>query len=438
MKKYCPYLVILAFLLIPAFVFAVEVDTAPTTDTLIDDSSNLEDRIVVTLKVRPIGLDRLALKASFYNPYRCTWYGHLFLEREDPSGNFHTIGRRYRTEIPGGTRISGRLIIRRPVDEGPHRFFARAYHPDGGDREPFFNTLLDPSDNGDSSSGDQGSELVISNKVLHSSFDVKIEEDHSDLTDQSPCDDEITATPAPIDVRLSLEPGKRVIKVMTCWKNGSPDLWSGDLYIDVTNPAGGLYIVRRDLGVRIPEGVGFCTYDKTRRPTRPGVYLVTSRALRRDGSDEARWLNPGTTEINAVCNGELCELIEPDQNRAGIELKGRSSIHLVSDFFSEFTRVKMEYLVNTGDGIPLYRSYDITEYCEIRQRWVGSDNHMEVHFNTFRLPIGPRTWAHYTIELHPMPPLPTGSKTSDSLWIFTNGGELSDGVDPGRRGLLGR
>lgn len=134
----------------------------------------------------------------------------------------------------------------------------------------------------------------------------------------------------------------------------------------------------------------------------------------------------GTTEIDAVCNGELCELIEPDQDRAGIELKGRSMIHLESDFFSEFTRVTMEILVNNGDGIPVYRSYDITEFCEIRQYPSGGKNQIAVHFNTFRLPIGPNTWTHYTIELHPMPPVPEGAKTSDSLWILTHGGELTD------------
>ncbi len=62
----------------------------------------------------------------------------------------------------------------------------------------------------------------------------------------------------------------------------------------------------------------------------------------------------------------------------------------------------------------------------IRQRHVGGKNYIEVHFNTFNLPIGPRTWAHYTIQLHPMPVIMEGSKISDSLWIFTNGAELTD------------
>ena len=124
---------------------------------------------------------------------------------------------------------------------------------------------------------------------------------------------------------------------------------------------------------------------------------------------------PLTTEITGVCNRVMCELIEPEQEIAEIVLTGRSSIHLISDFFSEFTTVEMSY----GD-----LTLDISEYCEIRQNIFGPLNHIDVHFNTFYLPIGPRTWAFYTIQLHPMPPAPTGAKTSDDIWIFTNGSEL--------------
>lgn len=426
MKRYCFYLVAFAFVLNPAFGFADEINTAQTTGAITDNPTAFDSRIIVKLKVKPLDSDRLALRVSFYNPYRCTWSGHLFLEHEDHEGNTHTIVRKYHTEISGGTRIGGFIVIPRPDDVDTHSFVARAYAPDGSDQEDYVSIDDGTSDNEGPPPNDNGSELVLSNKVIQSSFNIKIKEDYSDLIDQSACDDGSNATPAPIDVRLFLKPYDRVIKVKTVWKNGSLSAWKGDLYIDVNRFGKRLKIIRRDLDARMSAGTGFCTFDRTRLPE-TGVYRFTARALRRDGSAEVTWQNPGATEINAVCNGEICELIEPDQNRAGIYLKGRSMIRLESDFFSEFTRVTMEYLTPSTDP-SLYRSVDITKFCEIRQQWIGAKNQIEVNFNTFRLPIGPETWANYTIELHPMPIAPDGAKTADSLWVLTHGGELTDMV----------
>jgi len=128
-------------------------------------------------------------------------------------------------------------------------------------------------------------------------------------------------------------------------------------------------------------------------------------------------VTPGLTEINAVCNGEMCELIEPEQEQAYIVLKGRSSIHLQSDFFSEFTSVELCTDVTEGP-----RCYDITEHCEISQRFVGSKNSLDIDFDTRRLPIGPNTWAHYTIQLHPLPTPSIDAKTADSILVLTHGG----------------
>lgn len=427
MKKYCFYLVAFAFILNPIFGFADEINTALTTEAITDNPTAVDSRIIVKLKVNPLDSERLALKVSFYNPYRYTWSGHLFLEHENLEGNIHTIARKYHTEIPGGTRISGIIVIPRPNDVDTHFFVARAYAPDGGDSETYVSIDDGASDNAGPSFSDNGSETVLSNKVIQSSFNITIKEDFSNLIDQSPCDDGNNATPAPIDVRLFLKPYDRVIKVKTVWENGSLNAWKGDLYIDVIgSSAKKLKIIRRDLDTRMRPGTGFCTFDRTRLPE-AGVYRFAARALRRDGSAEATWQNPGATEINTVCNEHLCELIEPDQNRAGIELKGLSMISLESDFFSEFTRVTMEYLA-PGTDPPVHLSYDITRFCEIRQSWVGSKNQIEVHFNTFRLPVGPETWAYYTVELHPMPIVPDGAKTADSLWVLTRGGEMTDGV----------
>jgi hypothetical protein len=123
---------------------------------------------------------------------------------------------------------------------------------------------------------------------------------------------------------------------------------------------------------------------------------------------------PGTTEITSVCNEVICELIEPEQTTADITLLGNSVIHLESDFFSDFTDVTLDYSAMT---------FDITDYCKIEQYWVGLKNHVEVSFSTFDLPVGESAWARYTVELHPMPPVPEGAKLSDSIWIATSGDE---------------
>ena len=123
----------------------------------------------------------------------------------------------------------------------------------------------------------------------------------------------------------------------------------------------------------------------------------------------------GTTEITAVCNQIICELIEPEQEKAEIILSGDSTIHLVSDFFSEHTSLTMAY----GDS-----NFDITDLCRIEQDICCSENHIGVYFNTYELPIVTNDIARYTIRLNPMPPVPERFKFEDSLWIHTCGQPL--------------
>jgi hypothetical protein len=125
----------------------------------------------------------------------------------------------------------------------------------------------------------------------------------------------------------------------------------------------------------------------------------------------------GTTEVTAVCCGTFCEHIEPEQQEAHIILTGDSIICLISDFFSEVTNVEM-YI----DGY----NFDITDLCQIVQYLGpgGLKNYIEVRFDSMQLPVGPLTYACYTIKLHPLPPAPSGSKTSDVIWILTNGFDL--------------
>jgi hypothetical protein len=129
-----------------------------------------------------------------------------------------------------------------------------------------------------------------------------------------------------------------------------------------------------------------------------------------DATDAAR----GTTEIIAVCNTAMCERIAPEQRSARLTLTGQSVIDLESDFFSEYTTVSMAYGGST---------FDITSLCKLSQYPAGGKYHTRITFDTMNLPIGPRTWAEYTISVHPMPGVPAGAKLIDSLWILTNGPE---------------
>jgi len=143
-----------------------------------------------------------------------------------------------------------------------------------------------------------------------------------------------------------------------------------------------------------------------------------------DGSDlsllTTNWLRPApfevpsTTEITAVCKGEMCELIEPEQTAASITFTGSSSIHLESDFFSSFTQVDLYSESFSGD---------ITGFCDVNQVPNGPRNSIDVSFNSYDLPIGPSTWARYTIQLNPLPPPPSAAKTSDQIWVLTDGPE---------------
>ena len=387
-------------------------DAVSLTST--DRDVRLRERIEVGLHVRTEG-DQVLVGVRFHNPYRCHWKGDLFLEREAPDGSVHHVARRYGVEIRGGSTVGGTVILRRPDAVGTHLFSARAFQWNGGDEERWMNCELRSTDSlvsatacperAEIADGD----LIVAREVLDAQID-----DEPSLVDDSaliPCLENVRP---PIHSDVTLRTYREYVDVMTEWQNRTREYWRGDLYIDVVTPDNYIKVLRRDRALTIAPGIGFCSLDRHSRPNVPGVYLVTSRAMRREGGADQRWVNPGGTEINAVCNGEVCELIRPEQRRAGITLTGRSVIHLESDFFSEFTRVELAY----GGG-----RFDITDQCRIRQYASGDKNHVEVHFDTMNLPIGPRTWGRYTIELHPMPVISDGAKVRDRLWIFTNGGE---------------
>lgn len=413
---------------------AAETSARAVPDTLVEEQR--PRRIQVRLNVRDLGA-LLALDVSFHNPYRCHWTGDLFVEREDPTDRAHHIARGHQVTIRGGSTLSGTILVRRPLPVGPdsvdtdgiHVFSARAYKWNGGDQEPYWNcpTLTDGSRQPCLLAEEPGGELVYADEVSEASLD-DVGADDDQRAALLSCDRLVEARP-PIYSELDFTTSGGFVDVMTAWQNRTRRDWVGDLYVDVVLPGGGLYILRRDLRTHLAPGVGFCSLDRRRQPQRPGLYLVTSRALLREGGAFAEWMPDYTltTEITAVCNQRGCERIRPEQRRSRTRLTGRSAIHLDSGFFSEFTGVTLRYA---------HRTFDITDHCRIRQYRSGAGfNHVEVHFDTFDLPIGPRTWGRYTIELHPMPVVPSDAKTRDRLWIFTNGAQWGRGtVAPKRLG----
>jgi hypothetical protein len=121
---------------------------------------------------------------------------------------------------------------------------------------------------------------------------------------------------------------------------------------------------------------------------------------------------PQGAEITSLCSGTECTPVRPNQNRVRLALDGPSLITLQSDLFSEFTDVSVSYR---------NRRYMLTDLCTIRQVRSGGKNRIEVYFNADDLPFDPRTWARYRVTLHPMPPTPPGTKTSDEIWILEGG-----------------
>lgn len=389
----------------------IEGRVVAAADPAVSDVAEVEaPRILVKIKVAAVG-PYLRIGVRFSNPYRCHWRGDLYLEREAPSGEVSPIARRYDVLIRGGTSVGGWLLVRRPAEPGGHRFVARAYAAAGQDREGFSTcapAVTDAALAVDCAVEAADTEPYLAEDVVEDGLAVPA----AAVDEADPCPTLVARPPIFVDLWLEHAPG--LLRAYAAWENTTRRRWTGDLYVDLTDPWGDVTLLRRDLGVAMEPGIGFCTFDETARPTEPGRYVVRARALRRDGSGAALWVRPGTTEITAVCNRELCELIEPDARAARLTLTGPSQLHLESDFFSEHTEVILAW----GGA-----RYDVTDRCRISQEPAGGRNHVTVAFDTFDLPIGPRTWGYYTVRLHPMPVVPPGAKTSDSLWILTNGGE---------------
>lgn len=398
---------------------AVESDS---TEVARPDDLIAERRDRIDVKMEIVGHEReLEIRLGFYNPYRCDWVGNLFLERESPDDGLHTLGRVYQVRIRGGGYLAGTLIIPKPEGAGPHVFYARAYRRDGLDRERFLNLCAEDSVTAADACPEPVvpvEELLLADEVLEATLGPA--DDESDREPLLACAGDADRLAGPIFTDLLLWPQPTMLEVVSLWRNELDSVWRGDLYVDITRPNGRIDILDRLLGVDLDSGERTWTHHLVDKPRQPGVHGFAARALARDGSAVARWMDPGTTEILAVCNAELCELIEPEQREARIVLTGPSSIHLVSDFFSEYTQVSMAY----GGW-----EFDITDLCHITQVLDDSAdsiygrNHIEVRFNTMDLPIGPRTWALYTIRLNPMPVVPPGAKTHDAIRILTNGPE---------------
>jgi hypothetical protein len=357
------------------------------------------DRIIVGIALERLEPGTLQIDIKFANPYHCDWIGHGYLERHDNYGNILTIARLYNILIPAGVEGHVQLNVEEPF--GAYVYYVKAYRPDGEDHASY--------DNGLPPAASMEADVELNSNVLSIS-----EMQKSPLAEQDvlPCS-EVDPRP-PVNVALSLTGTRQWIEARTTWKNSTARTWEGDLYVEYRTPNNPLTTISRaDFGMTLEPGMGVSTIDRVRRDT-TGEYTFDARALHLDGGDAAKWERGGTTEIVSICNRSLCQLITPEQERADITLTGPSSIHLEIDFFSEFTQVTMAY----AGG-----EFDITALCKIEQYRVDDKNHLDLFFDTMNLPIGPRTWAYYTITTNPMPIVPPGSKLYDSIWILTNGPE---------------
>jgi hypothetical protein len=370
---------------------SAEAATAPRST-----SAALADRIVVRLAVQSHDAD-LVLDLSAQNPYRCDWSGDIFVEREDAQRNVETVARLYQIAIPGGATWGVNLLVPQPA--GPTVFLAKAYTRDGGDSEIYPPCLsAEPCVDSPESSVSlaQRTKVAVPAQVSRA----------LSTSNLLPC----PTTSPPIKSELDLVVHPDQIEVRVGWQNTTQEVWKGDLYVDMKAPDSAVTLLHRQIGASIDPGVGFSMVPVfvTRGP-----YVFSSRALRVDGAASAKWPYAGTTEITSVCNREVCELIQPEQERAQLTFTGPSWIYLNTDFFSESTTVSLAYGTST---------FDITDRCRIAQ-YPGQPSTVEIQFDTMNLPIGPRTPARYTVSLHPMPVISPGTKTSDWLWVLTNGAE---------------
>jgi hypothetical protein len=380
---------------------ALAVNQQALKATELNEVRQEKERISVEMDLKRLEPGILQVDIRFANPYRCDWRGHGYLERHDSYGNVLPIARLYNVLIPAG--MEGRIQLHVEEPFGTYVYHAKAYRPDGEDRATYNNGLqveyapvLEETD------------VELNSEVIDIS-----EMQESPLTEEDilPCSD--AELRPPIYVALSLTGTRQWIEAITAWENSTNTTWKGDLYVEYRAPNLPLTTIRADFGMKLEPAMGLSSIDRARRDA-TGVYTFDARALHFDGGDEAKWERGGTTEIISVCNRTLCELITPGQERADITLTGDSSIHLETDFFSEFTQVTMAY--NEYE-------VDITSLCRIEQYPVDGKNRINLFFDTMNLPIGPRTWAYYTITTHPMPVVPPGSKLYDSIWILTNGPE---------------
>lgn len=359
-------------------------------------------RVAVSLSVDEFG-NHLLFKVEVSNPFRCDWSGDLYLDWQPPAGAVRSAARFPGLVVAGGSSLGLSAAIVRPFEVGDHTFWATAYRSDGEDKATFENcTTVDascPSSGASVSVQEPGAPASLTKGLTG-----------AELVDCA----SVIAPARPIRVDLTLDVQPRTVSALTAWGNMTDLDWTGDLLVEMTSPCGEVTYLHRGIGELIPAGIGFCTADTVDRPALCGTYVVRARALHRDGEARAVWHNAGSTEIVAVCNQAMCELIAPEQSRARLTLTGPSVIEVESDFFSEHTSVSLAYGGST---------FDITGQCKLDQYQVGRKHHTQIAFDTMNLPIGPRTLAEYTIRIHPMPVVPPGAKLSDSLWILTNGPE---------------
>lgn len=343
----------------------------------------------------------LELRVMFLNKTRIAWKGDFYVERTAPQGAVKTLIRMYGQRLGPREGLGMFILMVRPEEMGTHVFKAKAVQLSGQDSK-LYGRLQ------------QADRLVrknyFSSQVMR--FDVS---NPIPVAESASLERGGLVSVLPIYTRLDLRIAQGVIHIRSQWQNRSRMPWKGQLYVEVQETDGSLVVLRLNESTFFMPGFGMSALDTYPVPRALSAWLIfRTRALTVSGLARVAWVNPGTTEITAVCANGLCELIKPEQRYAQSKLTGKSILHLRSDFFGESVRVEMKYGSNR---------FDITSKCRIRQYQEQGRNHVEVSFDTMNLPIGPRTWANYTVTLYPMPVIPTGAKTADSLWALTNGPE---------------
>jgi hypothetical protein len=121
-----------------------------------------------------------------------------------------------------------------------------------------------------------------------------------------------------------------------------------------------------------------------------------------------------STEIVGVCNQGLCETIAPDQERAHLPIFGETSLILNTTNLPNSLGTTLSY-----GAAPQEHVLDV----EFDKLFSDGGTLLAAHFNTNELPLGPNTWATYSVVAHPSQASIQNQIMGATLSILTHGAE---------------